>query len=245
LSNKAKNDILVYTNEMSGAKTVIEIIATNIKDALEIELGGADRIELVSALEIGGLTPCHETTKEVINAVRIPVNVMIRPHADSFVYTDEEITSMKEEIKIAQDLGANGVVLGVLNDNNTIDTHRLESLLSVCRGLDVTFHRAIDETNVLASVKQLQPYNEITNILTSGGLTTSLQENIEVIKEMILSASRTNILVGGGLTLGNVGIVALETGATHFHFGTAVQINGGVTIEKVKEVVSKVNSLSF
>jgi copper homeostasis protein len=230
---------------MLGAKTVIEIIATNVKDALEIENGGADRIELVSALELGGLTPSHGIIKEVVKAVRIPVNVMIRPHADSFVYTDEEITSMKEEIKIARELGANGVVLGVLNINNTIDTHKLESLLSVCQGLDVTFHRAVDETDVLASVKQLQPYNKITNILTSGGLTTSLQENTELIREIILSSYYTNILVGGGLTLDNVGIVALKAGATHFHFGTAVQTDGEVVMEKVKKVVNKVLSLTF
>ena len=221
---------------------MIEIIATTVKDALEIEAGGANRIELVSVLEKGGLTPSCKLTSEVINAVDIPVNVMIRPHALSFVYTDDEIAFMKKEIETARMLGANGVVLGVLTKNNTVDTEKLESLLSVCSDLEVTFHRAIDVTDVLASVKQLAVYKEITNILTSGGLTAPLHENIEIINKMIASAAHINILLGGGLTKDNVISVARKTKAVNFHFGTAVQTGGNVVKEKVEVLVHKIQN---
>ena len=222
---------------------MIEIIATTVKDALEIEAGGADRIELVSVLEEGGLTPSYKMMSEVISAVGIPVQVMIRPHAASFVYTDNEIESMKKDIETARILGANGVVLGVLTENNTVDTKNLESLLSVCSGLEVTFHRAIDETDVLASVKQLTVYKEITNVLTSGGLNALLHENIEIINDMIASAAHLNILVGGGLTMDNVISVATKTKAVNFHFGTAVQIDGKVAKEKVEVMVNKLKNI--
>ena len=221
---------------------MIEIIATTVKDALEIEAGGANRVELVSVLEEGGLTPSHKVMSEVINAVDIPVNVMIRPHADSFVYTDDEIAFMRKEIETARMLGANGVVLGVLTENNTIDTKKLEKLLSACCGLEVTFHRAIDETDVVASVKQLAVYKEITNILTSGGLTAPLSENVEIINNMIASAAHINILLGGGLTKENVISVARKTKAMNFHFGSAVQTEGNVVKEKVEVLVNKIQN---
>ena len=222
---------------------VIEIIATTVKDALEIAAGGANRIELVSALEEGGLTPSYDMMSKVISAVEIPVNVMIRPHASSFVYTDDEIASMKKDIEMARTFGANGVVLGTLTEDNRVDTKKLESLLSVCSGLEVTFHRAIDETDVLASVKQLAVYKGITNILTSGGLVASLHENIEIIRRMIASAEHINILLGGRLTMDNILTVAKKTNARNFHFGSAVQIDGHVVREKVEALVSKMENV--
>jgi len=212
---------------------MIEIIATTIEDATEIEAGGANRIELISALSEGGLTPSYGLIKEVISRVSIPVNVMIRPHSKNFIYTDDEIELMKKDIKIARDLGANGVVLGVLTKTNEIDTKKLESLLSVCHNLDVTFHRAIDETDVIASIKILAQYKAITNVLTSGGLGAPIEENSEIIKEMISYSKHINILLGGGLTLENCATVLKQTSATDAHLGSAVRVNDSVSSKKV------------
>jgi len=219
---------------------MIEIIATSVADALEIEAGGGNRIELVSHLNEGGLTPSTELIKGVIDAVKIPVHVIIRPHSNSFVYTDEEIRQMKKDIEFAKASGASGVVIGVLTPENKIDTKKLEDLLSVCQGLKVTFHRAIDETDPVESLKILVKYEEITNILTSGGIKSPLAQNTAVLKEMVEKSAHINILVGGGLTMDNVMKVADITKAKNFHFGDAARVDNQVKREKVEILINKI-----
>ena len=221
-------------------KIVIEIIATTVEDALEIEAGGADRIELISAASEGGLTPSYGLIKAVIEAVSIPVNVIIRPHSKHFVYTDEDIKLMKADIEITKALGANGVVLGVLTEDLRVAVDKLEDLLRVCSGLDVTFHRAIDKTNVVESVKLLTSFKEITSILTSGGSAAPVEQNTAVIKEMIAHANEINVIVGGGVRLEHLNDIA-TSGATQFHLGQAVRINDVVVNEKVRAVVDHFN----
>ena len=92
---------------------MLEIIATTVQDALIIAEGGADRIELVSALSEGGLTPSYGLMRQAINAANIPVNVMIRPHSAGFVYDEADLLCMIEDIKQARASGANGVVFGI------------------------------------------------------------------------------------------------------------------------------------
>jgi len=222
---------------------MIEIIATTIDDATQIQAGGANRIELISALSEGGLTPSYGLIQEVISRVSIPVNVMIRPHSKSFIYTDDEIELMKRDIAIARDLGANGVVLGVLTQTNVIDERKLESLLASCQGLEVTFHRAIDETDVVASVKKLAEYKEITTILTSGGLAAPIQENSEIIKEMMAYSRHINILLGGGMTSQNLSAVLKQTGAGHVHFGSSVRVDDAVDKDKVAALVNEMKKM--
>ncbi|EGO65851.1 copper homeostasis protein CutC [Acetonema longum] len=226
---------------------MIEIIATTIEDAKRIEAFGASRIELISAMSEGGLTPSYGLIKTVVESVRIPVNVMIRPHAKSFVYTEAELNIMKEDIKIARQLKANGVVLGVLDENNAVDEKSLAELLETCSGLDVTFHRAIDELrNPVKGIKVLAEYPEITTVLTSGGK-GDIQENLAVIKEMVENAGKIRVLVGGGLNFENIGRIVTETGAPEYHFGTAIRDNssayGGINEEKLKSLIKLMNRL--
>lgn len=221
---------------------MIEIIATTIEDALEIEAGGANRIELVSALTEGGLTPSYGLIKSVIHAVSIPVNVIIRPHSKSFTYTDREIKLMKEDIEIAKALGANGVVLGVLTEDKRVDVDKLEDLLSVCSGLDVTFHRAIDETDVIESVRVLAGYDAITSILSSGGQALAVGENTAKLKDMIVSAEKIEILIGGGVNFDNIKQILAQTQVKQLHLGMAVRANDVVDSQKVREIVEIFNT---
>ena len=203
---------------------MLEIIAMTLEDAKTTEECGADRIELVSALTEGGLTPSYAIIESVVKSVKIPVNVMVRHHAKSFNYSNEEVDLMIRDIEIIKSLGANGIVLGLLDGQNQIEEQQLKQLLNVCNGLEVTFHKAIDETNVLESVQTLSKYPQITNILTAGGL-NHITKNGDVIKQMIAKSGHINVLLGGGLTLDNFNLIKTETGATDFHFGTAVRIN--------------------
>lgn len=220
---------------------IIEVIALSSEDAKRIEECGADRIELIRAPLEGGLTPDTGLVESVVSAVKIPVNVMIRPHSRSFVYAKEEIAVMKRDILAAKKRGANGVVLGVLNKNGNFCAKRLGELLGVCGGLSVTFHRAIDETrDIVAAVKALSRFPAVTAVLTSGGK-GNIRENTGVLKEIIKNSGHIALMAGGGLDFENIGAVIRETGAAQYHFGRAVRQNasysGEIDANKLRRMV--------
>lgn len=219
---------------------MLEIIGMCVEDAKKIEYCGADRIELVSALTEGGLTPSYALIENVVKSVKIPVNVMIRPHAKNFVYTKEDINIMKKDIQIAKNLGVNGVVFGTLDEFNSIDGDNLKYLLEYCDGIDVTFHRAIDETNLLESISVLNKHKKITNILTSGGK-NNISSNIDIINNLIEKSTNINILLGGGLNFDNIEFIKDSVNTKHFHFGTAVRFDKSPFLEidelKLKKLV--------
>lgn len=201
----------------------LEVIASTVEDALKIEKYGGNRVELVSALSEGGLTPSYGLIKAVVSSVKIPVNVMVRPHSKSFVYTNKEIELMKEDILMIKKLGANGVVFGTLDEKNNICEESLNKLLEASGDLEVTFHRAVDEIyNPVDGIRILKRYPKIKNLLTSGGK-GNIFDNIAVIKEMIKNSGQIDVLIGGGLNLNNIEIISKSTGAKQCHFGTAVR----------------------
>ncbi|MBZ9608179.1 copper homeostasis protein CutC [Clostridium estertheticum] len=224
---------------------MIEIIGTTIEDVKRIQESGADRIELVSGLSEGGLTPSYSLIKRAVQSVKIPVNVMIRPHGKSFIYTEEEIQLMVEDIIIAKELNANGVVFGVLNKHNEICIPSLEKLLKACDGIDVTFHRAIDElANQVKGIEVLAAYGQIKNVLTSGGKGNILK-NIPVIKKMVEKAKHINVIAGGGLDLENIKEVMKNTKAPQYHFGTAVRNDkstfGEINTDRLRLLINTIN----
>lgn len=203
---------------------MLEVIATCLEDVKRIEKAGGNRIELISSYTEGGLTPSYAFIKKAVDAVQIPVHVMIRPHAKSFTYTEEEIEMMKEDIIVAQNLGAAGVVLGVLNEQNEVEEEKLADLLSVVDGINVTYHRAIDDTeNPVEAMKVLKKFNKVTHVLTSGGQ-GNVVDNIPVLREMQKeSEGNIQIVAGSGVTKENVKQLLDETGITQAHVGTAVR----------------------
>ncbi|MBK5488388.1 Copper homeostasis protein CutC [Bacillus mycoides] len=203
---------------------MLEVIATCLEDVKRIEKAGGNRIELISSYTEGGLTPSYAFIKKAVEAVQIPVHVMIRPHAKSFTYTEEEIEMMKEDIVVAQNLGAAGVVLGVLNEQNEVDEEKLVDLLSVVDGINVTYHRAIDDTeNPVEAMKVLKKFNKVTHVLTSGGQ-GNVVDNIPVLAAMQKeSEGNIQLVVGSGVKKKNVKQLLDETGITQAHVGTAVR----------------------
>jgi copper homeostasis protein len=220
---------------------LIEYIATSVEDAIIIEKSGADRIELVTSLEEGGLTPSYELIKQVAASVTIPVNVMVRPYSHSFIYTTSALELMKRDIYTIGSMGVNGVVLGMLDEAGDIDFLQLEELLQETGDLNVTFHRAIDYSRDQGqSAKQLDTYKEINTILTSGGL-GDWPNRLETLLKMKLVCKDTELLIGSGLTKDNILEVHRRVFTGSYHFGTAVRENNsalqGVSLEKATEIV--------
>ncbi|PGB54744.1 copper homeostasis protein CutC [Bacillus toyonensis] len=203
---------------------MLEVIATCLEDVKRIESAGGKRIELISSYTEGGLTPSYAFIKKAVEAVNIPIHVMIRPHAKSFTYTEKEIEMMKEDISVAQKLGAAGVVLGVLNEQKEVDKEKLADLLSVVDGINVTYHRAIDDIeNPVEAIRILKEFHKVTHVLTSGGQ-GNIVDNIPVLKDMQkVSDGQIQLVAGSGVTKENIKQLLDETGISQAHVGTAVR----------------------
>ena len=216
-----------------------EACVESFEKSLEAQNNGANRIELCENLAVGGTTPSYGTVKVCLEKLNIPIFPMIRARGGNFVYSKDEIEIMKEDIRIFKELGVKGVVFGFLTSDNKIDLELTKELVELAAPMEVTFHKAIDETNVLESVNVLNRYDKITNILTAGGI-NNISDNTNNIKAMIEN-SKANILLGGGLNFDNVKRIKELTQATDFHFGTAVRIDkspfGEIDTNKLSQLV--------
>jgi Uncharacterized protein involved in copper resistance len=204
---------------------MLEVIAVSAEDALRAESGGADRIELVAAMNEGGLTPSVRTMVETIASVAIPVRVMIRPHSRSFRYDVPDLHEMVTSIAAARRAGADGVVLGVLDAENRVDKESLKRLLDAAEDMPVTFHRAFDETRDLdEAFEQLLEFPQIDRVLTSGGKPSVLAAE-ETIARLVERSRETavRIMAGSGLSEESVAGFVARTGVGEVHFGRGVR----------------------
>jgi copper homeostasis protein len=181
----------------------LEICANSYQSAKNAQEAGAYRIELCQELSVGGITPSYGLLKQVRDNLEISVFVLIRPRGGDFVYSDVEFEIMKHDIQLCKDLGCDGIVSGLLNNNKTIDIDRTQELIELSRPLPFTFHRAFDEvSNPLEAFLQLIDLG-VERVLTSGQQTTA-ESGLEVLKELnIMSNGRIIILAGSGITSDN------------------------------------------
>ncbi|MGM0842616.1 MAG: copper homeostasis protein CutC [Bacillota bacterium] len=221
----------------------LEVIVLNEEDAKIAEGCGADRLELVSAIQEGGLTPDYHVIESVIHAVSIPVQVMLRPHSKTFTYRDPELSNMIKQVKTFQQIGVRGIVFGALTIDGELDKAALEQILEAAQGQSVTFHRAIDvSNNPLNLYEELYQSNvKIDRVLTSGGKAGVL-EGVMKINEMLKIEKKGGpvIMPGSGLTVENIEEIHEELKAKEYHFGSGVRKEGsyeyGIDPHKVKAI---------
>lgn len=210
-----------------GSFGMIECIVQNAKDAIAAEKLGAARLELVSAIELGGLTPAYGTIKNVIDSVQLPVQVMIRPHSYGFVYSSDDKEVMKKDISLLNEMEHHRIVIGTLKENKTIDTDFLDELFEEFPQLDVTFHRAFDEVrDQTEAYHTLTAYREnIKRILTSGGADDCLEgkDSLRRLVHLQHKLQGPDILPGSGLKPDNIQILHDAIQAEEYHFGSGVR----------------------
>jgi len=183
---------------------IIEVCTNSYESAINAEQGGADRIELCKDLHLDGLTPAYKIAKKIIDKLKIPVFILIRPREGDFNYSNEEYELMKADIVKFKEMGCKGIVSGILNEDKTIDLERAKELVELTKPLEFTFHRAFDIVP--------DPFKEIENLIELGidRVLTSGQEEIavdglELLHNLLeITRKRIKIMPGSGISKSNI-----------------------------------------
>jgi len=244
----------------------LEVCANSITSALAAQNGGAVRVELCDNLYAGGTTPSPGQITAARKLLHIKLYVLVRPRGGDFLYTDTEFETMLTDVKYCIEAGCDGIVIGILKADGSIDKERCTQLINLAKqaGIGTTFHRAFD-----MCANQFQALEEIIEmgferILTSGGNSTAM-DGAEAIAALVKKADgRISIMAGSGISEANVADLVRATDLTEVH-GTllvrekshmqyfneqivmgrnyadeyAIEITG---VERVKQVVANANS---
>ena len=198
-------------------KFELEVIAFDILSCQLAADNGADRIELCANPHEGGTTPSYGMMKSARKSTNIQVFPIIRPRGGDFLYTETEFEVMKDDIKAAQNIGCEGVVIGILSNDGSVDIERCQELVELANGMDVTFHRAFDRVNdPQTSLEQIIAIG-CKRILSSGLRPTAI-EGTSILKALVSQANgRIKIMPGSGVRAENIIQLAKDTGASCFH----------------------------
>lgn len=212
---------------------ILEICASNYQSAQNAQIAGADRIELCSELAVGGLTPSHGLIAMVKENLKIPVHVLIRPRSGNFHFSEDDFEVIKRDIRVCNDLGVEGIVSGILNDDFTIDQKRTQELIELSKPMNFTFHRAFDQTP-----DPFQALEELIAIgadrILSSGQSETAEKGIVVLNQLLkLSKEKIIIMPGSGINILNC-LIFKGAGFKEIH-----------TSASKTEVVSPLPSLSM
>ncbi|HVW12485.1 MAG TPA: copper homeostasis protein CutC [Mucilaginibacter sp.] len=213
---------------MNKPKPVVrlEVCANSLSSALAAQEGGAMRVELCDNLGEGGTTPSYGTIELARKLLNIKLYVLIRPRGGDFLYNDLEFEIMKADIRFCIEIGCDGVVIGILNADGSVDKARCAELVGIAKagGLGVTFHRAFDMcADMDAALEDIVDLG-CERILTSGGKSTAI-EGIHAIARLIGKAGRRIIIMpGAGVNEITVADMVEFTGAVEIHASAQKQV---------------------
>lgn len=195
-----------------------EVCANSVASCLAAQAGGAHRVELCAALPEGGTTPSAGEITVARELLQIKLHIIIRPRGGDFLYSSLELKSMLADIRLARQLGVDGVVLGCLTPTGAVDVSAMEQLMAAATGLSVTFHRAFDLCrDPHQSLEQLIELG-CHRLLTSGQQPTA-EQGIPLLKTLQeQAAGRITLLAGSGIQEANIARIASETAIREFHF---------------------------
>ena len=210
-------------------RILCEVCVDSVEAAIAAQAGGADRVELCADLLEGGTTPSAATIQLTREHLKIDMNVIIRPRGGDFCYSDIEFETMRRDIQSAKAWGANGVVIGILEADGSVDTTRTQALVQAARPMSVTFHRAFDMTREpLTALEELISLG-IDRVLTSGQ-EASVLEGLELITELVRRAGeRMIVMPGGGINERNIRKIVEHSGVREVHFVAPASMESSMT----------------
>jgi len=209
-----------------------EICLDSIAGVIAAREAGAQRVELCASLIEGGITPSIGMIRRARAVGGIGLHVIIRPRGGDFLYAEEEIAAMEADIDAAKEAGADGIVLGMLRPDGTVDRALTERLVARARPAAVTFHRAFDMTpDPFAALETLIDLG-IERVLTSGQ-EESVLEGADTIAALVEAAGdRIIVMPGGGITSRNVARIVAMTGVREVHFAALAPVASGMTFRR-------------
>lgn len=220
----------------TSSKYILEIACFNLESCMLAQQSGADRIEFCADYSVGGVTPNHHDILKAREMLHIPLHIIIRPRGGDFVYSMDELKTMKNDILFCKQNHINGVVFGVLTQNKKIDTIINKELVELAGNMSTTFHRAIDEC-----VNTEEAMNDIISlgfkrVLTSGGKSNAL-EGIDVLNDSQNKfGEKITIIPGGGIRSSNIRELIQQTQCHEYHSAALTQTTDMVTTEEVKQL---------
>ncbi len=196
---------------------LLEVCADSVRSAIAAQEGGADRVELCSGLVIGGLSPSPAMFRKVKRNTDLKIRVLLRPRFGDFCYDEYEFQTLKEEVEQFRDLGADGVVIGILQPDGTLNMEQMTELVKAAGEIGITMHRAFDVCRDPFEALDQCISLGIDTILTSGQK-SSAWEGRKMLAELVKRADgRMNILAGSGIRPDVIADLAAYTGVKAFH----------------------------
>jgi copper homeostasis protein len=204
-------------------RLLLEVPVASVEDAQAAEAGGADRLELNTALALGGLTPSLGTLIEMKAAVTLPVMVMIRPRPGGFAYTEASFQVMLRDVGLALQHGADGIVLGILTEDGRVDVNRCRHVLRQMGDQTTVFHRAFDVTaDPFEALEQLIDLG-FRRVMTSGQEQSAYNGARRIAELIARAAGRIEILPAGGINRFTIADVLARTGSSQVHASLRIQ----------------------
>ena len=214
---------------------LLEVCVDSLASARAAIAGGADRLELCSALIAGGLTPYTELLQQIRQESNIPVRCLMRPRAGDFLYTKEEITMMAAQIHTLKDAGADGFVIGCLTPKGDLDAAAMKPLMDAAAGTGLTLHRCIDVSREPENTFLEAQMLGFDTVLTSGAA-SSCTTGLETI-EKLLSLRDTHggpeVLIGAGVSAKVISTILVQLPhARAFHMSGKMELESGMLFRR-------------
>ena len=225
---------------------LVECCANSIQSAMQGKLGGANRIELCTNLEVGGMTPSREDIATLMERINIPIRILIRPKDENFIYTDPELLQIISDIHFCKNIGIEGVVIGALNMNGSVNKEQTKAMVKAAKPMNVTFHRAFDDCHNLQQDLEDVIDCRCDTLLTCGqnkNVTDGMSNLEQLVK---LGNKRIKILAGSGVNHTNTEAL-YKIGIRNFHLSGSIKNQQGkletdallikAIIDKLKKIV--------
>lgn len=216
-------------------KKILEVCVDSLASALAAAEGGADRLELCSALVVGGLSPDVALLRQIRAHCSLPVRCLMRPRAGDFLYTSWEIDLLCAQIEALKAAGADGFVIGALTPEGQLDQAAMQRLLSACGGKPVTLHRCIDVSRDLAQTYRTAAELGVDTVLTSGGAANCV-EGAARLKELLAlrdALQGPEVLIGAGVNADVISrLRAAMPGARAFHMSGKMLLESGMVFRR-------------
>jgi len=196
---------------------LVEACVESVAESLAAAEGGANRLELCANMDVGGTTPSAEVFRAVRARVGIPIAMMIRPRGGSFTYSNAELESMRRDLDLAAELGADVAVIGVLDDGARVDAASTRELVVRAGSMPVTFHKAFDVVADQARDLDVLIDAGVTRVLTSGGADTAIDGADALTRLVDRAAGRIIVMPGGKVRGHNVREIVERTGVREVH----------------------------